>query len=335
MKTSKSTGPSPIGLDVGTSRIVAARRLDDGCAVESELNGFVSVPYSKITENVLRREDLPHTVQGTEIIVYGNESERFADLLNKEVRRPMTRGVLNPSEPDSLRVVREIVASLIGEAAQPGQKAFFSVPSAPLGGEENLTYHEATLRQLLSELGYEPRSIPEGLAVVYGELADANYSGIGVSFGGGLCNVCLAYLSVPVLGFSIPKAGDYIDSSAASVTGELANRVRMIKEESFRFNGHHPEKIHQVLSVYYDDMIQAVVSGLREALSASRTRPRLSRPIPMVLSGGSALPEGFRERFERVLKDSGFPVPLSDVRLASNPLEATARGALAAALADL
>ena len=34
---------------------------------------------------------------------------------------------------------------------------------------------------------------------------------------GGLCNVCLAYLSVPVMSFSIPKAGDYIDSSASLV----------------------------------------------------------------------------------------------------------------------
>ena len=64
---------------------------------------------------------------------------------------------------------------------------------------------------MLDELGYEATSINEGLAVVYGELEDSNYTGIGISCGGGLCNVCLAYLSVPVLSFSIPKAGDYID----------------------------------------------------------------------------------------------------------------------------
>ena len=36
---------------------------------------------------------------------------------------------------------------------------------------------------------------------------------------GGLCNVCLAYLSVPVFSFSIPKGGDFIDSSVAEVRG--------------------------------------------------------------------------------------------------------------------
>ena len=59
---------------------------------------------------------------------------------------------------------------------------------------------------MLCELGYDATSIPEGLAVVYGELESSNYTGIGVSCGGGLCNICLSYLSVPVFSFSIPKA---------------------------------------------------------------------------------------------------------------------------------
>ena len=83
------------------------------------------------------------------------------------------------------------------------------------------------MQQVLSDLGYEVNSINEGLATVYAEMEESNYSGIGISCGGGLCNVCLAYLSVPVLSFSMPKAGDFIDHSAASVTGERANRIRI------------------------------------------------------------------------------------------------------------
>ena len=64
-------------------------------------------------------------------------------------------------------------------------------------------------------MGYQVKSINEGLAVIYSELESTNYTGIGISCGGGLCNVCVAYLSVPVMSFSIPKAGDYIDNSAA------------------------------------------------------------------------------------------------------------------------
>ena len=85
-------GREPIGLDVGTSRIVAARRRNDEITYATQLNAFVAIPYSKMTESVLRKEGVPHSVDGTDILVHGNESERFADLLKKDIRRTMDAG---------------------------------------------------------------------------------------------------------------------------------------------------------------------------------------------------------------------------------------------------
>jgi hypothetical protein len=105
----------------------------------------------------------------------------------------MSHGVLDPKEPESLRMMREILVNMLGPADQAGNpKLCFTVPAAPLGAEGSLTYHEATVRQILSEIGYQPAPINEGLAVIYGELESSNYTGIGISCGGGLCNVCLA-----------------------------------------------------------------------------------------------------------------------------------------------
>ena len=216
MKT--ETPKAPLWAWMGTSRIVAARQADQSFKYDSQLNAFVTIPYSKMTENVLRKEGVPYSVNGNEIVVHGNESERFADLLQKDIRRTMARGILNSNEPDSVRLIRDIATSLAGKG-EKGQKLCYTVPAAPLGAEENLTYHEATLREILTGLGYDVQSINEGLAVVYGEMESTNYTGIGISCGGGLCNVCFAYLSVPILSFSIPKAGDFIDASAASVMG--------------------------------------------------------------------------------------------------------------------
>ena len=334
MSQTETLKTSAIGLDVGTSRIVAARSVGQEIKYDIQLNAFVTIPYSKMTENVLQKEGVPYAIDENEIMVQGNESERFADLLNKDIRRPMTRGVLNPEEPDSVRLIREITTSLAGKAPK-GAKLCFSVPAAPLGAEENLTYHEATIRQVVTELGYEARNINEGLAVIYAELESSNYTGIGISCGGGLCNVCLAYLSVPVISFSIPKAGDYIDSGAASVTGERANRMRILKEQSFHINGHFTDKRQQVLNVYYDDMLRSLVDGLRNSFQNARNVPKSSRPIPLVLSGGTAMPAGFRDRFEKILRESEFPIDLSEIRMATEPLTATAKGALVAALCDM
>jgi hypothetical protein len=328
-----------MGLDVGTSRIVAARRSGAENTYDSQLNAFVSIPYSKITVAALLRENVPHTADGNQILVHGNESEKFAGLLNAEIRRPMNHGVLDPREPDSLKVTREILSGMFGSVSNKDTprtpvKVCFTVPAAPLGAADSLTYHEATLRQTLEELGFEPSSINEGLAVVYGELEDSNYTGIGVSCGGGLCNVCLAYLSVPVLSFSIPKAGDYIDTNAAQVTGERANLVRLAKEDSFHFNGFFANKMQQVIAVYYDDMLRSLVTALQEAFARTSSLPKFNRPIPVVLSGGTALPAGFRDRFEKILKEREFPVSVSEIRLAQDPLHSTAKGALTCALSE-
>lgn len=330
-----SDGSTPVGLDVGTSRIVAAWPSETGYIYRSELNSFVTLPGSKFTESVLRKENVPHTVRGAEIFVQGNESERFADLLGGEIRRPMHKGFLNPNEPESHTMIQELIANLVGPAKHARQKLFYSVPAAPPGAGDTLTFHDATLKNMLTELGYDARGVSEGLAVVYSELEGANYTGIGISLGGGLCNVCMSYLAVPVISFSVPKAGDYIDSSAATVTNELANRVRLIKENSFEFGGLQQDKAHQVISVYYDDLIGSLVGAMKDVFTQTKSLPRLGRPIPLVLSGGSAMPRGFKNRFDEALRAAEFPVPVSEVRLADNPLTATAKGALIAALSEL
>lgn len=328
-----------IGLDVGTSRIVAAVQHGEEFQFKSQLNAFVEVPWSKMTEASLKREGVPYVVTGEnfdkKIIVPGNESSRFADLLQMESRRPMNRGVLNPSEPENAVMLKQLIENLTEGERRQGLPVYYSVPAAPLGAEENLTYHDASIAQILREIGCEPTPINEGLAVVFSELEETNYSGVGISFGGGLVNVCLSYLAVPVVSFSVPKAGDYIDSSAATITGELTTRIRLAKEESFQLNGPFTDKLHQVLNVYYDEVIRAVVNGLKEAFSNSRNIPRMGKPVPMVLSGGTSMPKGFRDRFEKVLRESEFPLPLSEVRMAQSPLNSTAKGALVAALAEM
>lgn len=335
MKTTTKNQAQAIGLDVGTSRVVMAQRNGEGYNFNSQLNAFVSIPYTKITESALEKEDVLYSVQGDEILVHGNEAGRFAGLLNAELRRTMTHGVLDARDPDSLTVIRQIVSSLTGQAGGEHQKLCFTVPAVPLGAENNLTFHEATLLQILSDFGYEVKSISEGLAVVYSEMENTNFTGIGVSFGGGLCNVAMAYLSVPVLSFSTPKAGDYIDLSAASVTGERANNIRVAKEQSFHWNGFSSDKIQQVLGVYYDEVVRSLATAMKDAVAKAPNLPRLNRPIPLVLSGGTALPAGFRDRFEKILWEQEFPMSLSEVRMASDPLNTTAKGALVAALSDL
>ena len=83
---------------------------------------------------MLKKERIPHLTQDAEITVYGDESERFANLFHKETRRPMLRGVLNAEEGTSLQLVREIVKLLTGEEKGHGQPAMLQRSRRPAGG---------------------------------------------------------------------------------------------------------------------------------------------------------------------------------------------------------
>ena len=178
--------------------------------------------------------------------------------------------------------------------------------------------------RFLSDLGYEVKSINEGLAVIYSELESSNYTGIGISCGGGLCNVCVAYLSVPVFSFSIPKAGDYIDTSAAAITGERANRVRIVKEDSFHFNGFFADKLQQVLGVYYDEMIQSLVHGMKQAFSqlaqSSQIQPAAAHRAERRNGAAGGFPRSVREGAE-----SRADCPSRPTRSVSRPILCTPR----------
>jgi len=93
----------------------------------------------------------------------------------------------------SMLMALEAAGVLLGQARKPEQPLYFSVPAPALGvSDDNFTFHETTLGKSLRELGYEPNSLSEGSAIVYGELADSNSSGIGSS-DGGMCK-CLSGL---------------------------------------------------------------------------------------------------------------------------------------------
>jgi len=328
----EKAGAAPAGIDVGTSKVVAARRRAKGIESASQLNAFIPVPYSRFTETILGQNEISYFREGSELVIFGSAAEKFANMFNADVRRPMADGMVNPKEKMALPVLEAIIQTLLPKAKSQGEILAFSVPAAPTGKETELTYHEATLRHHFESMGYKATAINEGLAVIFSELEDNNFTGIGLSCGGGMCNGTLAFLSIPSIMFSIAKGGDYIDQAVGSVVGESATRVKVIKEEGLDLSRAPRDKFEKALHINYDDLAESLVEALRRAISRAEKMPRSDRPLPIVIAGGSAKPRGFKELFERALKGRSMPIEIAGVRLAGDPLTATARGALIAAM---
>ena len=323
------------GLDLGTSRIVLASMIGQSVNFTPQLNAFVDIPFSKMTEQMLARENILHEVEGAHIYAYGNRSDEFAKFLDGDTRRPMQSGLLNPAEPKNLQMIELLLERLCGKASD-GEKLCLSIPSAPTDRGADLIFHERSVQGIFENLGYQVQSVNEGLAVVYAELKDANFTGIGMSFGGGMCNICLAYLGPPVLTVATTRAGDYIDQSAASVTGETPTTVRLHKENAaesgFIIDSAAGGSIDHALSVYYADVIETAV---RTAMAESKKLPRFTTPIPIVCAGGTTMAGNFLARLKTVITATELPVRISEVYLAKDPLNATAKGALVGAMLNM
>jgi hypothetical protein len=326
------------GLDVGTSRIVLATLNGGDVHFTPQLNAFVDIPYSRMTEQMLARENILHEVEGAHIYVYGNRADEFAKFLEGDTRRPMQNGLLNPTEPKNLQMIELLLKRLCGKASK-GEKLCLSVPSVPHDHGSDLIFHERSVQGIFERLGYQAQSVNEGLAVVYSELKDNNFTGIGMSFGGGMCNMCLAYLGLPVLTVATTRAGDYIDHCAASVTGETPTTVRLHKENAatsgFTIDRATGSAVDRALSVYYSDVIETAVTALRTAMAESKKLPRFTAPIPIVCAGGTAMAGNFLPRLKSVIGETELPVEVSDVYLAKDPLNATAKGALVGAMLNM
>ena len=338
MATATTPQQAVKGLDLGTSRIVLATLNGQKVDFAPQLNAFVEIPYSKMTEQMLGRENILHEVEGAHIYTYGNRSDEFAKFLNGDTRRPMQGGLINPAEPKNLQIIELLLEHLCGKAS-PGEKVCFSIPCSPSDGGSDIIFHERSVQGIFEKLGYQAKSVNEGLAVVYSELKDANFTGIGMSFGGGMCNICLAYLGLPVLTVATTRAGDYIDQSAASVTGETPTTVRLHKENNaegdLALNGSAGSSIERALSVYYADVIETAVPALQSAMVQSKKLPRFTAPMPIVCAGGTTMAGSFLAKLKSVIAETEFPIRIGEVYLAKDPFNTTAKGALVGAMLNM
>ncbi|MFB6219127.1 MAG: hypothetical protein ABEH77_08135, partial [Halobacteriaceae archaeon] len=152
----------------------------------------------------------------------------------------------------------------------------------------------------------------------------------GVSFGAGMTNVCLAYYAVPVMKFSIARGGDWIDEQAATATGTPVDKVTSIKEDEFELDFRTDVGgVEGALAIYYENLLDYVIENVVREVDEEDVEEGLD--VPVVVTGGTASPDGFAELFEDRLEGADIPFSISSVTRAGEPMYSVARGALVAA----
>ncbi|MGQ4557319.1 hypothetical protein [Halobellus sp. GM3] len=320
-------------MDVGTMNLLSARQDGSETVFVQQRNSFVEIEYSDMAEQMLSRSDVLHIRKDNQVYIVGDDALNFANIFNEETRRPMQAGILSSDEQSAIPMIKLITEQVVGEPEYDDELLYFSVPADPIDDDVSTLYHQKTIESLLADMGYQPEPINEGMAVIYSELANREFTGLGISFGAGMTNVCLSYYAVPVMKFSIARGGDWIDEQAAKATGTPVDKVTSVKEEDFSLDFETDVGgVEGALSIYYDNLLDYVIENLIKEVDEEDVEEGLD--VPVVVTGGTSSPEGFEALFEERLNEANIPFSISDVRQAENPLYSVAQGALVAARSE-
>lgn len=321
------------GLDIGTANLVAAEDENGTITLRKQRNAFIDVPSDPYTRAMLTRLKVPYVVHGGKFYVLGDAAFELANVLNRNTRRPMKDGLISPREVDALPVMKLLIQSILGAARAEGETCYYSVPAEPVDAEANVVYHKEIFDAVLKNMGFSPRSMVEGHAVVFSELAEAEFTGIGVSCGGGMFNVCVSYKSMPCIAFSISRAGDWIDHNVGRVLGMKPSRAAFQKERGVNIFAPKTRE-EEAFSIYYRELIHYTLSKIAEEFSRAENMPTFPEPVTIVCAGGTSMIGGFIEVFRDEATKVELPLPVREVRLAADPFNAVARGTLMAALSE-
>jgi len=331
--------PTGVGLDVGTSFLVAGRfesatkihfkKLRD-CFLELE-------PKSPINQKFIKRglddRKAPYIEKDGSFFVLGEDAFLMANERHVNTRRPMHRGVLSPTEKEAFPILKELLKRIVGEPRVANEKLVFSVPAKPIDANFDQLFHQDMLRSFLKGLGFDAQPMNEAEALAYSELLEEGLTGIAISCGAGMMNVAVMSSGDPVVTFSTSRSGDWVDAQAAIATNTTNSIVQQEKEgDTLDLANPDPSnQIHAAIAVYYGNLLVYTLEQIAYDLSRSPALPKFKDPIPLVVAGGTSLPKGFIEKFKQALSVVNMPVTIRDVQHASDPLHAVANGLTLAA----
>jgi hypothetical protein len=172
------------------------------------------------------------------------------------------------------------------------------------------------------------------------DLTVEHYHNFAIESGVFVHNCAISYKGVEALKFSTARAGDWIDKQVAADLAMVPNRVTNLKEKYMKLSGDvevknkKTKRVLEALFYYHKALIDYTVKRIIKEFD-EKVDIEIDDKIPIVISGGTSIPEGFVELFKNVISSHELPFEVSEIRRAKNPLTTVANGLLIRTIADV
>ena len=336
--TKEKTKPLCIGLDCGTMNLVCGR--SDSKDTTLTRNVFLKLDPDEVAIGELSEISYVKGDEG-ELYVIGEDAFRMANIFGQEVSRPMKSGLISSDEIDAIDVLTLIIKDLIGDTGEKNEVyCSYSIPAESIDEKRSVTYHTRVFGSILNNIGINHTPINEAAAIIYSECQKEGFTGIGLSFGAGMVNCCVMYKGVEAVKFSTARSGDWVDKQVADSLGLVANRVTSTKEKHLdliagagSIKNKKQRRTIEAIIYYYEALMEYTIKRLIKEFEENIDL-EIDDELPIVISGGTSLPNGFDDLFKDVLSRYELPFEVSEIRRAGNPLTSVANGLLIKTIAD-
>ena len=307
-----------IGLDLGTTQFRSLRLADDELIGRQCRTVYLALSDTASHRRLLEQSGATYASCGNDLVLFGGLALEWADILNLTAVPLLPGGRVPQSDPVARQILTLMIDAVLPTAQRQGDVCCLTVPGGHDIHQNDLPYDVRLFQQLVALRGYQPKLISPGHAIVLAELSMASFSGIGISFGSGNCQIGVIHCGRELASCSFneylsEQFEDHFESSglnAEQETNPAARKLRAARD--------------QLLA---RDLTETLTAA-RDELEKQGVARWLVQPTHVVCTGRPTTEPGFAQLLGQVWSSLEWPMQVGQLRVTTDAIYSIARGCL-------
>lgn len=313
-----------IGLDLGTTEFRSIRDSGGDLIARRCRASYLVVKDSPGHRKLLENTRAIFGTCGDDLVILGDDAIECGAMLGLPAIPLLRDGRLPNSDPVARQILALMAEAILPPATQEREVCCLTVPGGYGLDGDTQSVDVRFLKQLASLRGYAPQLISSGLAVVLAELAESSFSGLGISLGAVNCEVGVIHCGRELARSTVE--GRLADLEEPAPTRQQDSSIDVDPNTDEQQRAARERNRLQVLT--------AILTEAREALVSEGSIRLIHQPTVIACTGGITRSDGFANLFQQAWNQSGWPVRISRIQIASNPRFSVARGGLIKAILE-